>query len=161
MRRALTHLSEERNVRAPPEAIWRVVSDTKRWPQFFGHPRAFLHLHCVEYLEGATQDAPDVKRRLHVRGVPSWDEQVSRWRPNDSVAWLGVRNPGQKYWQQQMELIPGDGFTTLRWDVYFRLSGPHPLGKAFKRVMEDILVASLERIERLAVDEAKLPPPPP
>lgn len=151
----MTHLSEERNIPVAPDVLWRIVTDTKRWPQFFAAPRELLHLHCVEYLEGATRDGPDTKRRLHVWGIPSWDEQVSTWRENDFVTWLGVRNPGQKYWQQQMELVPGRGYTTLRWDVYYSLSGPHPLGKAFKRIMEDIMLSSLERIERLALDEAQ------
>lgn len=153
--RRVPHLSEERDIAASPEAIWRIVSDTTRWPTFFAGPREILHLHCVELLDDAVRDGPDVKRRLHVWGVPSWDEQVSRWHENESIAWLGIRNPALHYWQQQMELIPGRGFTTLRWDIYFKLSGPHPLGRAFKRVMEDVMIASLERIERRVLEEAE------
>jgi uncharacterized protein YndB with AHSA1/START domain len=150
-------VSEERDIPAPVDAVWRIVSDTTRWPSFFATPREVLHLRSVELLDGATKDGPGVKRRLHFLGVPSWDEQVTRWREHDGITWLGVRNPGQKYWTQQIELIPGRGFTTLRWDVYYSLSGPDfPLAKkVYKRTMEDILLSSLARVEKLAVGEAK------
>jgi hypothetical protein len=149
----MTHLSEERNIAASPHAIWAVVADTKRWPQFFATPREIGRLWSVEYLDGATEDALGVKRRLHFLGVPSWDEQVTRWRVDDSVTWLGVRNPGQKYWTQQMELVPGRGFTTLRWDVFFELQAPRAVRKAYKRTLEDIMLAGLGRIERMANQE--------
>lgn len=147
----MVHVSEERNIAAPPEAIWAIVADTKLWPRFYATPTERLHLRSVEYLGGATADGPDVTRRLHFTGVPAWDEQATRWRENDSITWLGVRNPGLKYWTQQMELIPGRGFTTLRWDVFFEVKGPRAVRKAFKRTMEDIVVSSLGRIEALAV----------
>lgn len=154
----MTHLSEERNIPAPVDAVWRVVSDTKRWPQFYAMPREIGKLRAVEYLEGATVDGPDVKRRLHFLGVPAWDEQVTRWRPEESVHWLGVRNPGQKYWAQQMELIPGKGYVTVRWDVFYELTGvARSVRKAYKRIMEDLMIASLARIERLAVEEGGKP----
>ena len=149
----MTHLSEERNIPADPKAIWRVVADTKRWPQFYATPKERGKLRAVEYLQGATFDGPDVQRRLHFTLLPAWDEQVSRWREAESVTWLGIRNPGLRYWTQQMELIPGRGFTTLRWDVFYELHAPRAARKVFKRTLEDVLVASLERIERLAVDE--------
>lgn len=151
----MTHLSEERNVPAAPKAIWRVVADTKRWPQFFATPKERGKLRAVEYLDGATFDGPDVKRRLHFTLLPAWDEQVSRWREEESVTWLGIRNPGQRYWTQQMELIPGRGFTTLRWDVFYELHAPRAARKVFKRTLEDVLVASLERVERLATQEGE------
>lgn len=147
----MTHLSEERNVPADPMAIWRVVTDTKRWPQFFATPKEIGKLRAIEYLDGATYDAPDVRRRLHFTALPAWDEQVSKWREGEYVAWLGVRNPGQKYWTQQMELIPGKGYTTLRWDVFYELTAPRPAKKVFRRTLEDLMVASLERIERLVL----------
>lgn len=168
---AVTHLSEERNIPASREAIWAIVSDTKQWPQFFATPREVLHLRSVEYLDGATQDGPDVKRRLHFLGVPSWDEQATRWRVNDSITWLGIRNPVQKYWTQQLELIPGKArnapagasgssaepavFTTLRWDVFYSLSAPGVAKNAYKRTMEDIMLSSLARVERLATQGTK------
>lgn len=155
----MTHIAEERNVAAPPEAIWRIVSDTKRWPQFFATPREVGKLRAVEYLGGATQDGPGVVRRLHFTGVPSWDEQASRWREGESITWLGVRNPWQKYWQQQIELIPGRGFTTVRWDVFYHLAAPKIAKRTFKRALEDILVASLARVDRLARDERPSPRP--
>jgi hypothetical protein len=149
----LTHIAEERNIPTGTRPIWKIISDTKRWPQFFATPREVGRLASVEYLDSATNDALDVKRRLHFIGVPSWDEQVSRWREEESIAWLGTRNPWQNYWQQQMELIPGRGFTTLRWDVFYQLNAPRPIRKVFKRQMEDLMLASLGRIERLAVAE--------
>lgn len=151
----MTHLAEELNIEAPPAAIWRVVSDTKRWPQFFATPREVGRITSVEYLEGATSDALDVKRRIHFLGVPSWDEQVSRWRPDEAITWLGIRNPWQKYWQQTMEIIPGRGYATLRWDIFYQLNVPRPIRKVFKKRMEDIMVSSLRRIERLAIEEGK------
>lgn len=151
----MTHLSEERNVAVPPRALWRVVADTKRWPQFFATPRERGRLRAVEYLDGATTDGPDVRRRLHFTALPAWDEQVSRWSPEECVAWLGVRNPGQKYWTQQFDLIPGRGFTTLRWDVFYELGAAAPARKVFRRTLEDLMDASLERIERLAHEEHK------
>lgn len=151
----MTHLSEERNIPTTPPHVWRVVSDTKRWPRFFATPREIGKLRAVEYVGGATEDGPNVERRLHFVGVPAWDEVVSRWRPEESVAWLGIRNPGMKYWQQQMELIPGRGFTTLRWDIFYGLQAPRAVRKAFKRLMEDIMLASLARIERLAMEESE------
>jgi hypothetical protein len=163
----MTHVSEERDVPASPQAIWAIVSDTKQWPYFFATPREVLHLRSVEYLDGATSDGPDVKRRLHFLGVPAWDEQATRWREDEGVTWLGIRNPGQKYWSQQIELVPGKArpalgsasasppepgvFTTVRWDVYYGLAAPRAVKKAFQRRMEDILLSSLARIERLAV----------
>lgn len=151
----MTHLSEERNIPTSAAAIWRVVADTTRWPQFYATPRELGKLRVVEYLDGATQDGPDVKRRLHFLGVPAWDEQATRWREGESFTWLGVRNPWQRYWTQQMELIPGKGFTTLRWDIFYGLDAPAALAKPFKRMMEDLMLASLGRIERLAVEEEK------
>ena len=150
----MTHLSEERNIPAPPQAIWAVVSDTKRWPQFFATPKERGRLRAVEYLDGATSDGPDVRRRLHFTALPAWDEQVTKWSEAEYVTWLGVRNPWQKYWTQQMELIPGRGFTTLRWDVFFELGAPAPAKKVFKRTLDDLMVASLERIERLVAEDA-------
>lgn len=148
----MTHLSEERNIPASPEAVWRVVSDTKRWPQFYATPKERGKLRMVEYLDGATADGEGVKRRLAFTGLPSWDEQATRWRELDGITWLGIRNPGLKYWTQQLELIPGKGFTTLRWDVFFEAKGaPRAVRKAFKRTMEDVVLSSLERVERLAV----------
>lgn len=149
----MVHLSEERNIPATPEAIWRIVADTKTWPMFYATPNERLHLRSVEYLDGATSDGPGVKRRLHFLGVPSWDEQATRWRELDSVTWLGVRNPGMQYWTQQMELLPGKSFCTLRWDIYFKLSAPRSARKVLQRTLEDIMLSSLARIERLALEK--------
>lgn len=146
----MTHLAEERDVAASPEAIWSVVSDTTRWPEFFATPQERGHLRFVEYLDGATRDGPHVKRRLAFTGLPAWDEQVSRWSPHESVAWLGIRNPGQKYWTQQMEIIPGRGRTTLRWEIFYQLNAPRAVRKAYHARLEELVVASLARIERLA-----------
>lgn len=155
----MTHISEERDIPVAPEVLWRIVSDTMRWPQFYATPKETLHLRSVEFIDGTKADALGAKRRLHFLGVPSWDEQVSAWRENEFAAWLGVRNPGLKYWQQQVEIIPHkSGYTTLRWDVYFSLGGPRAFRKWFKRTMEDIVVSSLERVEKLAVLEGKPPP---
>jgi hypothetical protein len=151
----VTHLSEERNIPATAAQVWRVVADTKRWPQFYATPKERLHLRSVEFLDGATVDGPDVKRRLHFLGVPSWDEQATKWREDEFLMWLGIRNPGQKYWTQQMEIIPGKGFCTLRWDIFYSLHAPRPVKKAFKRTMEDLMLASLARIEGLVLDERK------
>jgi hypothetical protein len=150
----VTHLSEERNIPATPAAVWAVVADTKRWPQFYATPRERGRLWSVEYLDGGKADGPGVRRRLHFSGLPAWDEQATRWRANDSITWLGTRNPGQKYWTQQMEIVPGKGFVTLRWDVFFELQAPRAIRKAFGRGMEDILVSSLARIERLSTERA-------
>lgn len=151
----MTHIQEELNVEATPAVVWRIVSDTKRWPQFFATPREVGKLTSVEYLDGAKEDGLDVRRRLHFLGVPSWDEQVTRWRPDEAITWMGVRNPWQRYWQQQMELIPGRGITTVRWDVFYRLHAPRPIRKVFKKRMEDIMFSSLGRVARLAADEEK------
>lgn len=149
----MTHISEERNIPTDPASVWRVIADTKTWPTFYATPKERLHLRSVEYLDGATADGEGVTRRLHFLGVPSWDEQATRWRERDGITWLGVRNPGMKYWTQQMELIPAKGYTTLRWDVFFEFrSAPRAVKKAFKRTMEDIVVSSLERVERLATE---------
>ena len=153
----MTHLSEERDIHASPAAIWAVIADTTRWPQFFATPREIGKLDAVEYLGDATHDGPDVVRRMSFTMLPAWDEQIARWRPDESVQWLGVRNPWQKYWTQQMEIIPGRGFTTLRWDVFYELLGvPRPARKLYRTTLEDTLFASLERIERLAMHEEKL-----
>ena len=152
----MTHLSEERDIAVAPDVLWRIVSDTMRWPSFYATPGEKLHLRSVEFVEGTTRDGPDARRRLHFLGVPSWDEQVSAWREGEFVAWLGTRNPGLKYWQQQMEIIPHKGgYTTLRWDVYFSLAGPRAFRKWFKRTMEEIVVSSLARVEQLALDESR------
>ncbi|HET6406058.1 MAG TPA: SRPBCC family protein [Candidatus Thermoplasmatota archaeon] len=150
----MTHFSEERDIAVPPDVLWRIVSDTKRWPQFYATPHEKLTLRSVEYLEGTT-DGPGGKRRMHFLGVPSWDEQVSAWKENEFLAWVGTRNPGLKYWQQQMEIIPHKaGHTTLRWDVYFSVTGPRAFKKFLKRTMEGIVLSSLERIEKMALAEA-------
>lgn len=151
----VTHISEERDVAVPPEVLWRIVADTTRWPQFYATPHEKLTLRSVEFIDGTVADGLDARRRMHFLGVPSWDEQVSAWKEREFFAWLGVRNPGLKYWQQQMELIPGKGFTTLRWDVYFSVAAPRAFKKWFKRTMEEIVVSSLGRIERMALEEAK------
>lgn len=150
----MTHLSEERDIPVAPDVLWRIVTDTRRWPQFYATRREVGKLRAIEYLDAASADGPGVKRRLHFTGVPAWDEQVSAWREGEMAVWLGIRNPWQKYWQQQMELIPGRGFTTLRWDVFYELSAPRPVHKTFKRTLEGILVSSLARIERIATEEA-------
>lgn len=150
----MTHLSEERDIHVPPEVLWRIVTDTMRWPSFYATPGEKLHLRSVEFIGGTTRDGPDAQRRLHFLGVPSWDERVSAWRENEFVAWTGERNPGLKYWQQQMEIIPhASGYTTLRWDVYFSMSAPRAFKTWFARTMEGVLVSSLERVEKLALPE--------
>lgn len=146
----MTHLSEERDIPVDARTVWRIVADTTRWPQFYATPRETLHLRSVEFLE-KPGDGLGAKRRLHFLGVPAWDEECSAWREGEYLAWLGTRNPGLKYWQQQMEIIPAQGYTTLRWDLYYDMGGEHPLGKLFKRTMEGILVSSLERVEKLAL----------
>lgn len=148
----MAHISEEIDVPTDAKTLWSIVTDTMRWPQFYATPRETLHLRSVEYLDGALADGAGVKRRLHFLGVPSWDEQASAWRPHEFVAWLGIRNPGLKYWQQQMEIIPGEGFCTLRWDLYYSLGKAHPLKPVFKKTMEDIVLSSLERVKRLAAE---------
>lgn len=150
----MTHLSEERDIPVPPDVLWRLITDTKRWPQFYATPKETLYLRSVEFIDDTQADGPDARRRMHFLGVPAWDEQVSAWREREFVAWLGIRNPGLKYWQQQMELIPGKGFTTLRWDVYYSMGGPRAFKKWFKRTMEEIVVHSLERLDKIAVSEA-------
>lgn len=152
----ITHLSEEIDIAVPPHVLWRIVTDTTRWPQFYAAPKEALHLRGIEFIDGTTQDEQGAKRRLHFLGVPSWDEEISAWRENEFVAWLGIRNPGLRYWQQQIEIIPHKaGHTTLRWDVYFSMGGPRAFRKWFKRTMESIVIASLERVHRLALEEAK------
>lgn len=151
----MTHLSEERNVPTGAGPIWRIVSDTTRWPQFYATPKEHGRLRAVEYLDGATRDGPEVKRRLHFTALPAWEEQVVKWVEREQVSWIGIRNPGQKYWTQQFELIPGRGFTTVRWDVFYELTIPRPARKVFRRTMEDLMWASLERVERLALAEAQ------
>ena len=149
----MTHLSEERDMPVPPERIWRIVADTQRWPQFYATPKEKLHLRSVELLDG-TKDGAGAKRRMQFLGVPAWDEQVSAWRENEFLAWVGTKNPGLKYWQQQMEIIPHRaGHTTLRWDVYYSMGGPRAFKKWFGHTMEEIMLSSLERIEKLAVIE--------
>lgn len=149
----MTHLSEERDIPVPPEVLWRIVSDTQRWPQFYATPQERLHLRSVEFLEGTTSDGPGAKRRMHFLGVPAWDEETSAWKENEFLAWKGIRNPGLKYWQQQLEIMPHKaGHTTLRWDVYFSLGGPRAFRKWFKHTMEEIVVSSLARVERIALE---------
>lgn len=152
----MTHLSEEIDIPVAPEQLWRIVSDTKRWPQFYATPKEKLTLRSVEFLDGTTADAMGAKRRMHFLGVPAWDEEATAWKENEFLAWKGIRNPGLKYWQQQIEIIPHKaGHTTLRWDVYFSLGGPRAFRKWFKRTMESIVLSSLQRVERIALDEAK------
>jgi uncharacterized membrane protein len=151
VRARMAHLSEERDIRAPPQAIWRVVSDTSVWPRFYATPQERLHLRSVELLDPTR--GVGGRRRMHFLGVPAWEEEVTQWRENEFVAWVGVRNPGLKYWQQQLELMPHKaGYTTLRWDVYFSMGGPRAFRRWFGRTMEDILLSSLERVEKLAVE---------
>lgn len=139
----------------PPEAVWRVIGDTKRWPQFYATRKEHLHLRTVEYLDGATQDGLEAKRRLHFLGVPTWDEQATKWRENEFMMWTGIRNPGQKYWTQQLEIVPGKAYCTLRWDIFYKLNAPRAARKVFKRTLEDIMLSSLERIEKMASHDAK------
>jgi hypothetical protein len=152
----VTHLSEERDIQVPAHVLWAIVSDTKRWPQFYATPGEKLTLRSVEFIEGTRADGPEAQRRMHFLGVPAWDEKVSAWRENEFVAWMGTRNPGLKYWQQHIELIPHKaGHTTMRWDVYFTLGGPRAFRKWFKRTMEGIVISSLERVEKMALEEQK------
>lgn len=155
----MTHISEERDIPVSTDVLWRIVTDTQRWPQFYATPKEKLHLRSVEFIDGTTRDGPDAKRRMHFLGVPSWDEKVSAWKENEFAAWVGTRNPGLKYWQQQMEFIPHKaGYTTLRWDVYFSMNGPRAFNKWFKREMESIVVSSLERVEKIALADAGTAP---
>jgi hypothetical protein len=152
----MTHLSEERDIQATPEQLWTIISDTKRWPQFYATPKEKLHLRSVEFLDGAKEDAMGAKRRMHFLGVPAWEEQISAWKENEFVAWTGTKNPGLQYWQQQIELIPHKaGHTTMRWDVYFSMGGPRAFRKWFKKTMESIVLSSLERIERMTMEEKR------
>lgn len=152
----MTHLSEERDIAAPPETLWRIVTDVERWPRFYATPKETLHLRSVELLDGSPRGGLGSKRRMHFLGVPTWDEEVTAWRENEFVAWTGVRNPGLKHWQQQIEIIPHKaGPTTLRWDVYFSMGGPKVLPKWFKRTMEEIVLASLERVEKLSAEDGE------
>jgi len=152
----MPHLSEELNIPADAAAVWAVVSDTARWPSWWGDKLGLTTLHCVELLDDAPQDAEGVTRRLHVRALPSWDERITRWRRDESITWTGVRHPGQERWIQQMDIIPGDGFVTLRWDIFYRLAKPNPFGSAFGRYMEGLMQASLERVRDQAI--ASTPP---
>jgi hypothetical protein len=152
----MTHLSEERDIPVAPEALWQIISDTQRWPQFYATRNERLHLRSVEFIDGTARDGLGAKRRMHFLGVPAWDEQVSAWRENEFAAWLGTHNPGLKYWQQQIEVIPHRaGYTTLRWDVYFSLGGPRAFRKWFTHTMEEIVLSSLARVERIALEAHK------
>ena len=151
---SLTHLSEERDIPVDAQKLWSIVADTKMWPRFYASPRELLHLRAVEYLDGAKEDGLGVKRRMHILGLPSWDEECTSSREPEWLVWKGIRNPGLSSWQQQLELVPGKGSTTLRWDIYYKVNGPHPLGKLFKRTFEDLMLASLERVEKVALESA-------
>ena len=143
-------------MRVPPAVLWRIVTDTARWPQFYATPHERLHLRSVEVLAPPGADGLGAERRMHFLGVRAWDEKVSAWKENEFVAWTGTHNPGLKYWQQQMEIIPHKGgYATLRWDVFFEIGGPRAFKKWFKRTMEGIVVSSLERVEKMALEETR------
>ena len=79
----MTHISEERNIEAPPERIWAVIASTPRWMEFYRTHDNRGRLKKAEYL-GKEADEVGARRRMH--------------------------------------FVPGSGFTTLRWDLYFELT---------------------------------------
>ena len=148
----MTHISEERNIEAPPERIWAVIASTPRWMEFYRTHDNRGRLKKAEYL-GKEADEVGARRRMHfVPGLP-WDEECVRFDPPHRLEWRGVRTPGMKYYQTILELVPGSGFTTLRWDLYFELSGWSKVfvKKKVKRVLEDATLTALLEIDRLSM----------
>ena len=150
----MTHISEERNIEAPPDRIWRVVADSRRWPEFYHTHDRRGRLKRVDYL-GREADEVGTRRRMHFQPGLPWDEELVRLEPESRLEWRGVRTPAMKYYQTILELVPGPGYTTLRWDLYFELSGWSKFfaKKKVKAVLEDVILTALLEIDRMAMKE--------
>src|SRR5215217_2086005 len=72
----------ERTVAAPPEAVWPLVSDPARLPEWFGFAGR------VEVLEGV--DGAGQRRRQHGhwgKKASEVDQRITRWEPPRALAW--------------------------------------------------------------------------
>ncbi|MHB8604677.1 MAG: SRPBCC family protein [Thermoplasmatota archaeon] len=148
---------------APAERIWALLADSKRWPEFYRTHDNLGKLRAVEYL-GRPRDEKGTRRRMFFAPALPWDEEITRFEPpshQDDAArqageatleLRGVRNPGMKYWQVRFELVPGKGFTTVRWEIFYDLAGAARFfgKKRFKAVMEDVMLTGLLEIDRIA-----------
>lgn len=150
--RGVTHLSEERNIRADAKRIWEVIADSRRWPELVHTPEGRVRLSRVEFLKGDGSSVGDV-RRITVLPHGTLDEQVTRYEAPETLEFTGVRTPGFVYLNQRLELIPGRGFTTLRWDVYYSIAGfAFFRKKPTKHALEAMMLHALEKIDEAATE---------
>lgn len=129
---------------APADVVWSIVSDSARWPEFFRTHDLRGRLTTVA-LDG------DARRRLHYEPGWDWEEERGRVTPGEEIEWKATRPPqGFKSYLTLVELVPGPGFTTLRFDVWFKQSALFGRGER-KKLVEDTVLTALIEIDRLAM----------
>ncbi len=146
----------ERTVAAPPEAVWSLVSDPARMPEWFGFAER------VEVLEGA--DGPGQRRRQHGhwgRKPSEVDQRITRWDPRGALAWTHEAErldgkPAPRFAAStdfSIELAPADGGTHVRLHsrqqaasrprgLVMRLFGERDLRKTLERSLDALAAAS-------------------
>lgn len=142
----VTHVSEERAIEAPADVVWRIVADSARWPEFF-------RTHDLRGRLTTVATDGETKRRLHFEPGWDWEEERGRVRVGEEIEWKATRPPqGFASYLTLIELVPGRGFTTLRFDVWFKQSKLFGRGARAKMVEDTVLTALIE-IDRLAMKD--------
>ena len=137
----------ERTVAAPPEAVWPLVSDPARLPEWFGFAGR------VEVLEGP--DGAGQRRRQHGHWGSKRsevDQRITRWEPGRALAWTHEAErldgkPAPRFASStdfSIELQPADGGTRVRLDSR-QVAASRPRGLVMKLFGEREQRKTLER----------------
>jgi uncharacterized membrane protein len=140
----------------PPAAVFALVSDPSRVPEFFAG---------ITRWEGASRNRRGVGARFRVRmkvgSIEAGGEiRITRWEQNRLIAWRSERGvPQEGAWRLRKQR---DG-TELRLELSYDLSGG-PLGWLVDRLVGRIvgrnLEATLQAVRRILEPEAALSPGP-
>jgi uncharacterized protein YndB with AHSA1/START domain len=127
---------------ASPEAVWAVLADHARWPEWFPNVKA------VEILGPA--EGVGARRRVKVPGM-AVDEEFIAWEPGRLFAFTAtaVKPPVFRSLVEHCRIEPtDDGGCTVTWSMCI---GPAPWAAPFLKLARGTLVKSVTKgMEQLA-----------
>lgn len=153
----MVEVNAERSIAASPDALWPLVSDPARLPEWFTFAER------IEVLEGA--DGPGQRRRQHGhwgKRRSEVDQQITRWEPSRAIAWRHEAErlngkPAPRFAAStdfSIELQPEAGATRVRLRSAQEPAGPLR-GLAIRAFGRREVARELERsLERLAAGVA-------
>jgi uncharacterized protein YndB with AHSA1/START domain len=126
-------------VSAPPEAVWRVYTDSAGWPRWAGVKEVVLRQ--------AGDPPPDglgAIRVIRSRGI-AIEEEVTAFDPPKRVAYRMVAGLPVRDFCGEVCFGAADGGTRIRWTVRFRARVPGT-GPLLRRLVARMLGDVLERL---------------